>query len=87
MTQADDLSRLTSILVRELALTGRARQVRFSQSLPLSELGKAAGATADQVGLWEEGRATPSTPQALAWLSFLYEKASWREAAGQEASA
>lgn len=81
MPMTDDLSRLASIVTRDLVLSGRARAIRQQTGLSLSELGKASGVTAELVGLWESGKAAPTTQQALAWLSLLTERASWREAA------
>lgn len=83
MTTTDDLARLVAIQTRDLVLSGRARQYRQSAGVTISELAKAAGATPEQVGLWEEGRLTPTVPQALAWLSLLMERASWREIQGK----
>ena len=83
MAQSDDIARLAQIMCRDLVLSGRARQHRQASGLSLSDLGKASGATAEQVGLWEAGRATPSLAQSLAWLGAVTEKAAWREAAGK----
>ena len=81
-TQGDDIARLTQLLARVLAVHGLAEQTRMTAGVSLGELGKASGATADQAGLWLAGRATPSKDQALACFGTLYERASWREAAG-----
>ena len=86
MPLQDDITRLTAIVTRDLVLSGRAQQYRMAASLTPSELGKASGATPAQVTAWESGKAAPSCQQALAWLSLLLEKASWREAAGKEAA-
>lgn len=81
-TQSDDLARLTQLVTRALAVHGLAEQVRMANGVTLSELGKASGATAEQAGLWLTGRATASKDQALAVFGMVYERASWREAAG-----
>ncbi len=85
MAMADDVSRLTSIVARDFALSGRARQLRQAGGLTLSRIGKHSGATAELVGMWESGKATPTTQQTLAWLGALTEQASWREAPGEAA--
>jgi transcriptional regulator with XRE-family HTH domain len=82
MAQSDDLATLTALVSREFVLSGRARHLRLTTQLPLSELAKAAGCTPEQVGLWEAGRATPTTRQSLAWLGHLLERASWRATVG-----
>ena len=86
MALQDDIARLTAIVTRDLVLSGRAQHYRQASGLGLSEVGKASGVTAAQVGVWETGHAAPSTQQSLAWLSLLLEKASWREAAEKAAA-
>ena len=78
----DDIGRLVAIVTRDMVLNGRAAQLRQAASVTIGEVAKAAGATPEMVGMWEAGRLTPSTGQALAWLAFVTEKASWRETAG-----
>jgi DNA-binding transcriptional regulator YiaG len=82
MAQSDDLATLTTLVAREFVLSGRARHLRQANGVPLSELGKVSGASAEAVALWEAGQATPSMRQALCWLGHLLERASWRAAAG-----
>jgi hypothetical protein len=69
MAVADDIERLTALVVR-MHQGGRARELRRAAYGPadagLGFIGKASGATADLVKLWEAGAVQPSTQQALA---------------------
>ena len=76
MAQADDIQRLTEIVVR-LFQGGRARELRRAAYGPgdagLGFVAKASGATPDQVRLWETGELMPPTNQALTWLKALHD--------------
>lgn len=74
MAQSDDIARLTEILVRShQGSSGKAARLRQASGLSASEIGKACGASPDQIYSWESGVSQPTTGQALAWLSVVYE--------------
>lgn len=81
-TQSDDIAALTQLVTRVLTVHGLAEQTRLATGVSLSELAKASGATPEAVGMWLTGRATPTQRQAIAAFGLLYERAAWREAAG-----
>ena len=73
-SQSEDIARLTSIVVRQHQGTnGRAQLLRQKSGLSASQIGKAAGCSADQIYSWEQGTSQPTVSQALAWLAVLYE--------------
>ncbi len=74
MAVADDITRLTAILVRQVQ-GGHAALLRQQRGLSASSIGKAAGCTAEQIYSWESGTSMPTTQQALAWLTSLHEMA------------
>lgn len=74
MAQSDDIARLTEILVRSHQGTnGKAARLRQMSGLSASEVGKAAGASPEQIYSWETGTSQPTTAQGLAWLAVVYE--------------
>ena len=74
MAVADDITRITAILVR-MVQGGPAAVLRQQRGLTASAIGKACGASASQVYSWESGTSQPTTQQALAWLTSLHEMA------------
>lgn len=72
MAIADDITRLTAIMVRQVQ-GGPAALLRQQRGLPASAIGKLCGASADQVYAWESGISQPTCQQGLAWLIALYE--------------
>jgi transcriptional regulator with XRE-family HTH domain len=74
MTLNDDLARLASVVVRMLVADATPTRLRIVAGLDLSQVGKACGVSASVVGSWEEGLAQPTTQEALAWLTLLYDR-------------
>lgn len=78
MALADDVARLTSILVRQHQ-GGQAAALRRSvygsvdRDHGLSLVAKVCGTSPSVVQAWEDGAASPTTQQGLAWLAHLYE--------------
>lgn len=86
-TQADDIARLTGILVADHVAGGKAARLRARAwpqnffgpdrgSAPdgLGHLAKACGTAPETVAAWETGQAVPTTGQALSWLSELHRR-------------
>jgi transcriptional regulator with XRE-family HTH domain len=74
MPLTDDITRLTSVVVRMLVAEGTPTRLRQRTKLDLSQVGKACGVSASVVGSWEDGVAQPTTQEALAWLTLLYDR-------------
>jgi len=74
VTVVDDVARLTSVLVAQYQ-GGTAERLRQTAGVSASQIGKLCGATADMVYAWERGTLSPSTQQALAWLTALHQAA------------
>ena len=74
MALVDDVQRLTGILVHLLVADGRTVVLRQRAKLDLGQVGKACGVSASVVGSWEDGIAQPTTQEALAWLTLLYDR-------------
>ena len=74
MALVDDVQRLTGILVHLLVADGRTIGLRQRAKLDLGQVGKACGVSASVVGSWEDGIAQPTTQEALAWLTLLYDR-------------
>lgn len=77
MPLTDDIARLTAIQVRQhQGAMGLAERLRATAGLDVGVIAKACGCKPSQVVCWERGEARPTTAQALAWLSVLYDHAS-----------
>lgn len=72
MPLTDDVERLTAVMVRQHQRGGLAAQIRRESQLEASEIAKACGTSPDVVRAWEDGRAQPTTHEALAWLHLMY---------------
>ena len=57
--------------VRELAESGRAREIRLAARLSLYDIAGAIGSNASSVQRWEAGLRRPYGEQALRWLALL----------------
>jgi hypothetical protein len=75
MAITDDIARLVAIMVRQhqgqRAATLR-RAVYGDTPDGLSRVAKACGTSPSVVQAWEDGAATPTTQEGLAWLAHLY---------------
>lgn len=57
--------------LRELAESGRAREIRIARHVGLRELARAIEASPSAVSRWETGRNAPRGTAALKWARFL----------------
>jgi DNA-binding transcriptional regulator YiaG len=69
MTSIETIKALARI--RELAVSGRAREIRQRHSLSLTEMAAAIPAGANTVARWEVGDRRPRGEAALRWLEIL----------------
>jgi DNA-binding XRE family transcriptional regulator len=74
MALQDDITRLTSIVVSLHRVQLLAQVLRRSVPITPSELGKLCGVTAETMLAWERGELQPTTQQALAWLTVLWDR-------------
>lgn len=59
--------------VRELAASGRARELRVASRLSLADFASAIGVDQSAIGRWESGERRPRGPAALRYLALLRE--------------
>ncbi len=76
MALADDVTRLTAVLVRQHQ-GGLAERLRYEAfglggDAGVGRLAKASGCSPATLRAWEDGAAVPTTQEGLAWLSALY---------------
>jgi transcriptional regulator with XRE-family HTH domain len=70
ITHVDD-SLLALVDVRELARSGRAREIRLASGLSLYDVAGSIGSSAPVLSRWETGQRRPYGPAALRWHALL----------------